>query len=273
MKVLATLSYTAGSAIRKVRAKLGLPINEQLIRFCGIQRSGNHAVINWIIAQESKETCFINGAFPGVSPWKENWGISYPNFKYWPKQRDLNGALVRKELMMYSYEDRSLAAIEADRAYIPKFIGKSEKEYVLVILRDPYNTFASWLKRSTPVTPEITNLWKAYAYEFLGQTNILSGPKVVVSFNSWFSDQSYRQRLAEQLGLTFTDDGLTAVSHHGGGSSFDGQSHQGNAKGMNILTRFHHYWDDPTFQAIFASDPELKHLSDEIFGSLPVPTK
>lgn len=269
MKVIRKFSYTTGSAVRKTRKRLNFPINQKLIRFCGIQRSGNHAVINWIIAQEQLRTCFINGAFPGSNPWDKNWGISYPNFPYWPKARDLKGALVGKELFVFSYENQSLADIELDKQNLSNYIGTSRQEQAVIILRDPYNTFASWLKRNTPITPDIVALWKSYAREFLGKSKTIGSPKVCISFNQWFSNQDYRQELACKLGLKFTDRGIADVSHHGGGSSFDGQTLEGSAKKMNVLTRYHHYKEMPQFQEIFKNDSELGLLSYEIFGDLP----
>lgn len=266
MKILKTLSYHTGSTVRRARAALGFPVNQALIRFCGIQRSGNHALINWIVAQEERPTCFVNGAFPGISPWEKSWGISYPHFPYWPLDRDASGALVQKGLVVYSYENRSLTEIEADKSRLSNHIGRSLEDRAVVILRDPYNTFASWLKRDTPVTQNIVSLWKSYAQEFLGRTQTLSQPKVFINFNAWFSDADYRQNLASQLGLTFTDKGVSHVSHHGGGSSFDGQDLRGQARRMGVLTRFQAYRDHPDFQTLFNSDPDLKLLSDEIFG-------
>lgn len=268
MNALKPLSYTAGSTVRRVRSKLGFPVNQKLIQFCGIQRSGNHAVINWIIAQESSQTCFVNGVFPGINPWQKNWGIAYPNFPYWPKSRDVEGALVRKELFICSYENRQLSEIEADKKLLPNYIGKSQKECTVIVLRDPYNMIASWLARDTPVTPEIIELWKSYAYELLGKTSDLSEKTVFVNFNAWFSDSDYRQKLAHKLGLTFTDNGISQISHHGGGSSFDGQTLSGNAKKMGVLTRFHDYLDKPEFQNIFKADPAIEQLSNEIFGPM-----
>jgi len=272
LKFLQKYSYAAGTAARKIRHGLGLPINQKLIRFCGIQRSGNHALINWIIAQEALPTCFINGAFPGMNPWEDNnWGISYPHYPYWPASRDRQGALVKKELMIYSYENRSLIDIENDKSHLPTYIGKSQEDYLVMVLRDPYNTFASWLQRDTPVNEEIISLWKSYAYEFIGRTDTLSAPKVFVNFNAWFSEPDYRKYLAHKLGLTFTDRGLKEVSHHGGGSSFDGRSLKGNATSMNVLNRFEDFLDNQEFRMLFEKDDELKQLSHEVFDALKHP--
>jgi hypothetical protein len=270
MDSLKKLSYDAGSVVRQVRTNLGFPVNQKLIRVCGLQRSGNHAVINWTIAQEEQKTCFVNGGFPGESPWSKSWGISYPNFPYWPKERDATGAFVSKELFVYSYENRRLSDIEADKRNLPDHIGKSQHECVALVLRDPYNTFASWLRRDTPVTADVIHLWKEYAYEFVGKTNVLSEPKHLISFNAWYSSQDYRRDLAEKLGLTFTDRGIGKVSHHGGGSSFDGRALHGKTNQMDVLKRYHYYRDNDAFKVIFEKDEELRALSNQIFGLLDV---
>lgn len=266
--ILNKLTYNAGTAARVVRAKLSFPVNKKMIQFCGIQRSGNHAVINWIIGQESSKTCFINGVFPGENPWHKNWGISYPNYPYWPKTRDLAGAFVSKDLVICSYENRELKKIAKDRKLLPKYFGNSTENYSVIIIRDPYNTFASWLQKNWQLTTEIIQLWKDYAYEYLGKTNYLKGKKIFVSFNQWFLDSNYRKKIAESLGLDFSDKNLNYVSFHGGGSSFDEQSLNRQAQEMNVLNRFHNYLEDAQFLQIFEKDPEIGKLSAEIFGSI-----
>ena len=266
--ILNQLKYNVGNAARVLRAKSGFIVNNKIIQFCGLQRSGNHAVINWIIGQEFSKTCFINGVFPGANPWLKNWGVSYPNYPYWPKDRDVRGAFVSKDIVICSYENREIEKISRDSDLLPKYFGNSRESYSLIILRDPYNTFASWFQKNWTVTPEIIKLWKSYAYEFIGVTNYLKSPKISVSFNKWFLDQSYRQRLAESLGLRFTDRNLNSVSFHGGGSSFDEESLNKKAQEMNILNRFHNYLGDAIFLQIFENDPELGKLSKDIFGSI-----
>ncbi len=154
---------------------------------------------------------------------------------------------------------------------MPQYFGNSRESDSLIILRDPYNTFASWFQKNWRVTPEIIKLWKSYAYEFMGITNHLKSPKISVSFNQWFSDRSYRQRLADSLGLRFTDRNLNSVSFHGSGSSFDEQSLNEKAQEMKILNRFHNYLGDAKFLQIFENDPELDKLSKDIFGSIDMP--
>ncbi|WP_017663139.1 hypothetical protein [Baaleninema simplex] len=267
MNSLKRTTYRLGSSLRKFRASLGYPINEKLFQFCGLQRSGNHAVINWIISQKPLKTCFINGIFPQQNPWYKNWGLFYRNFEYWPSDRDKSGALVAKELLLCSYENRSLEEIFKNQDYLNSHVGKSQDLYSLLILRDPYNTFASWLKADWEITPEIIELWKSYAREFLGETQYLPDRKVIINFNHWFLDREYRHQLARKLDLQFTDNGLNTITHHGGGSSFDKQSLDGKARNLKVLERFQNFIHDPTYLEIF-KDRELHELSTEIFGEI-----
>ncbi|MGK7889063.1 MAG: hypothetical protein AB4042_06985 [Leptolyngbyaceae cyanobacterium] len=263
------LTYQLGTTARKTRAIAGYPVNKKLIQFCGLQRSGNHGVINWIIAQEKSRICHINGVFPEANPWNKNWGISYHDFEYWPGKRDEVGAFVAKNMLICSYENRALTDIfSSSHPELKYYVGRSLSKYTILVLRDPYNTFASWFKSGWEVTPLILELWKDYAKEFLGITHYLPEKKVLVNFNRWFQEQDYRQQISTQLGLQFSDVGLAKVSHHGGGSSFDKQSFQGNTREMKLLGRFQAFAQDKHFIELF-KDQEICDLSEQIFGQIP----
>ena len=54
------------------------PVNELEIRAQGLQRSGNHAIINWIAQQCSGNCIVLNDAPPGLNPLEtmgEIWNI------------------------------------------------------------------------------------------------------------------------------------------------------------------------------------------------------
>lgn len=44
-------------------------INETEIAVVALQRSGHHAIINWIMANSSKENTFLNNCLPGYNPF------------------------------------------------------------------------------------------------------------------------------------------------------------------------------------------------------------
>lgn len=93
--------------------------NKLEIRVCGLQRSGNHAIINWIIGQHKKEKiCFLNNVRHGdYNPFFTAkqifvYNIDGLNDGRIQKQiiRDNPEVLetlscINKGLLLYSYED------------------------------------------------------------------------------------------------------------------------------------------------------------------------
>jgi hypothetical protein len=86
--------------------------------------------------------------------------------------------------------------------------------------------------------PEIVALWKSYAREYLGRTNVL-GDKVTINYNRWVTDKGYRDvLLREQFGREENlDIGIDEVSSHGSGSSFDKLSYAGRGTEMETQAR------------------------------------
>src|SRR5215218_6037913 len=93
-------------------------VNETEVRVAGMSRSGNHAIINWILAQWSGRTCFLNCAEPGCNPFVSTrprtpelpgWRASYPDFEI---EAERAGRLSRKDLLIHSYEDTFLGPLK-----------------------------------------------------------------------------------------------------------------------------------------------------------------
>ncbi|NEQ73289.1 MAG: hypothetical protein F6K23_09535 [Okeania sp. SIO2C9] len=86
---------------------------------------------------------------------------------------------------------------------------------LILIIRDPYNTFASLIKkkekRLSKNPDAIINKWIEHAREYLGLSNYLQN-QINISYNEWFINKAYRQKITEALELVFTDAGInTAV--------------------------------------------------------------
>jgi hypothetical protein len=97
-------------------------------------------------------------------------------------------------------------------------------------------------------------------------------PKVFVLYDRWFTDESYRKSISEQLGLEFSDKGLNNVMRVGRGrrwgSSFDKMKFQGKAQDMKTTERWKEYLDDPIFVNEMANT-EVRRLSEQLFGEFP----
>lgn len=263
-------------------------VNQSEIRFIGLQRSGNHAIINWIFTQAKEPRCFLNYNPVDCNPFiyfqkqgtvKEFQKDFYKDFNV---PMECFGFFSDKATLIYSYEDDNLEETYTERfaKNHDRWLGKSQNCYDVIILRDPFNLFASRLKKEEDIIENryslkiedqrktLINLWKQYAREFVDKTNFLKYQKVTISYNRWVTDKDYRRQLAETLGLNFNDETMNEVLPVGGGSSFDRTSKNNDAKQMKVFDRWQFYKDDETFKDVFR-DAEIIELSDQIFGDIP----
>jgi len=246
----------------------------------GLKRSGNHAVINWIGRQfPGEKVYFLNNCRPRESPYETKHSedseetIIFNNYRIDRKTQRFED----KDCLLYSYENRSLKDVHNDEAldHHDTWMGETLKRYDVLLLRDPFNWIASSLRRDLNQGKsedglyerylKLLSLWIEYAREFIGDTSYLKHHKTVINFNSWTDDRSYRQELAQKLGLNHTDAGLDEVVGVGGGSSFDGQCLDGAAQVMHVTNRWRHFESHPLYRKLL-SDEIVVSLSRRIFG-------
>lgn len=236
--------------------------NKSFYRILGMRRSGNHAVINWVLGQ-------LNGNAILLDNMQEHEPIGTPHKK-------LKAGLGKANLLV-SHEGRQLTDYFLN--YSEDQFGKAKEKYVLLILRDPYNWLASWFawqdelgfnfREDLEFRNYTINLWKDYARLYLKWSNDTNGKenltqkKVLVNYNQWTHSLEYRKQLATQLGLKFTDKGREKMSINGYGSSFDGMTYNGRASELRVLDRWRKFENDPEFQALF--DNEIRELGEMIF--------
>jgi hypothetical protein len=227
------------------------------IRIFGMQRSGNHAIINWITKQQPGYVFFLNHGDP-LAPFDAHRD-------YQPPSKPI-------DLFVHSYEDHRfspqlLRIADSNRSF---YYDLPKAHYDLLVLRDPLNLFASRLRSGYTGARRNdrynqTDLWLTYAEEYLGKTQSLGPSKVPVSYNQWCTDEAYRKNLARCLGLQFSDAGFNEVPVYGGGSSFEGRKKNGQASDMNTRDRWKHFVDDESFITCFR-DPRIINTSEKIFG-------
>ncbi|MEM9005648.1 MAG: hypothetical protein AAGE59_19255 [Cyanobacteria bacterium P01_F01_bin.86] len=251
------------------RNQLSQTVNQTEIRFIGLRRSGNHAVLNWIFKQLQQPVYFINNVDAGMSPFR-CFHLHFPDKGY---RNEAWGNFSKKKHLIYSYEDYGLQDISNPYSEYKHdlWLGKTHHRYDILLLRDPFNLLASRLKKNymdvKTSGESVVSLWISYAKEVLGETNLLKHNKIIINYNEWFRSLEYRQKIARQLGLDFSDQGFNYVSSYGGGSSFDERSFQGKAESMNVENRWHHFKDNDEFLSLIANE-ELLHYSKAIFGDV-----
>jgi hypothetical protein len=279
----------------KARVEYLLPLNSSgiinnfEIRVIGLGRSGVHPIINWIGSNcKGSRVLFINNPKVKGNPFLGGlWGGAHVrgmfNRFYVDKDLEIKGKFRKKDCLIYNFEkdlveEAASPLFEENRE---KWVGKSAKQYDVLIMRDAFNYFASrvqhHLDRSRTHYKDITleenipvliKLWKNHAKEFLGMTNVLSDKKVAISYNGWRKSKEYRMTIAEKLDLNLGDKGIDRVTNIGGGSSFDGCKYDGKAGEMQTDERWRRLKDNEVYRNIF-KDTELVDLSNKIFGKIP----
>src|SRR4051794_21427526 len=129
------------------------PTNATEIRVVGMSRSGNHAIINWILDQCRGRSCFLNCAEPGFNPFASARPLTpeapghRASFEGFEIEAERRGRFSRKDLLIHSYEDTFLGpfAKAATEERHHRWVGSSARRIDLLILRDPRNLFASRL--------------------------------------------------------------------------------------------------------------------------------
>ncbi len=261
--------------------------NKLEIRVCGLQRSGNHAIINWIIGQhKEKKVCFLNNVRHGdYNPFYTAREIFVYNIEKFPDGQiyqqlisdDVNLLQnlqsIPKDLLVFSYEDDNNCLKKnteiLNSFYSQEFsqkrtcyLGESEQRIDAIIIRDPYNFLASRLKRREQLTgikdiDTIVKFWKDIAQEAIRLEENPEPSKIVFNYNRWFSDKKYRRQLSHKLGGTFDDSSTKVVSSIGGGSSFDGLNFSGDLKNSDIFSKWKKLFQLDTYYKL---DKYLKML-------------
>lgn len=260
--------------------------NKNEIRIVGLSRSGNHAIINWIINQFDGNYCFLNCVEPKHNPfytarplndegdvYKSN--ISGFNFKEEQKHKFSD-----KDYLLYNHEDCFLGML--NHKYFKEnhdnWVGRSLVQHDVLILRDVFNLFASRIKSNlinghqthhgaNPIsTATLKRLYKQHAREFLGEKRNLKD-KALINYNLWVQDKDYRKEIAGKLDIPFTDQGFEEVINCAGGSSFDGMTYSGKANKMKLSSRWKEYSSEDFYWDLF--DEEVVELTKKIFGEIP----
>jgi len=237
------------------------------IHVIGIQRTGQHAITSWLIGH-FESVCYKNHMSQKGSK-KTSIGIEPPFWYFSPSERD-SWEVDTSELILPNQEaiilgtelinceiglNPNLSKQKLDIAKRSGFEKFSKKQNHILVIRNPYNHYASVLKwrRNKILSPYSTfsSSWIDMARECLGETNLIQGPKTVVNYDLWFSSQDERKRIANELELNFTDRRLNIVMKIGvgklWGSSFDGMHKKHEAQDMNVLERWKRVAQDERF--------------------------
>ena len=225
----------------------------------GMQRSGNHALIQWMMNGFQELSSFCNDLSPDQFPQeakikKSKWGLyTNPN-------------------LICSYENLSVNSVFSEKKFFPDNYSLKR----ILILRDPYNWASSWLawqtdwghrfREDSEYRRHLVHTWKEHAKFFLSIGN--SQTNIGVNYNAWVGSNTYREKLASRLGLSKVPEQLSQIPYFGYGSSFKGVGSQMNVQGIevDVLNRWKSQQTHPIFKEI-QQDKELLDLSVTIFDT------
>ncbi len=243
-----------------------------------MRRSSHHAVMEWIMANTPGTHCFLNDCDLIGNPFETYKGgrqeAENPNSTKEP--------IANKALLIYNFEDMYFDhfSYEDLEKHHDTWLGSTKEFNTLLVLRDPFNLFASkfkWYrgeerkewKPSLEEFKDTPNLWIAYAKEYLGITNILKN-KIVINYNEWFENEENKKNIANLLGLLTYDKGYKKVAKYGAntwGDSFDNLNYENKANEMNVFERWKSYRDDPEYINML-DNSELLDLAGKIYPGL-----
>ncbi|MEO3417092.1 hypothetical protein AAFO92_20750 [Roseovarius sp. CAU 1744] len=255
--------------------RLGCTLTERLISagrsydilvLFGMRRSGNHLAINWILGQVPGSAVFYNNIRQTAHPFDvgmREFRLRFPNTR--PK-------------IILSYED--LKPSEIMNGPLPEFLADRAARHDAhiqsgVILRDPYNLFASRLKKwperfatDTDIRRQ-QELYTDHSALALNPVPVFGEmPVVPILYNPLVSDPAYRQDLAGRLRIQDGSTGLDDVPLYGHGSSFDGYQTQGADVRAGVFDRWRSSSNDPSFRAVI-DNKQITKAAQTLFDMGP----
>ena len=219
-----------------------------LLQLIGLQRSGNHAVIDWISSLFERPAHLNNLAH---------------DFCALPENVTGDPALMRADCAMLSFEDARIKLARSEDGGFRRLVDSvvpldvaalppGTEGRTIHILRDPYNCWASRVKAregggltSPPELEHFLDNWIAQAERHA------AAPESFILYNAWFRSQPYRRAVCARLGGAYSERTLGEVPLEGRGSSFDGA---GRPSFRTILKKLD-YYRGPEFRRRLLKEP------------------
>jgi len=242
----------------------------------GLCRVGNHALGSFIMEHIQEMPLKYKGLTPDgrYEVLKKN-SVYLNNYRGWEEERDPvpNPLFGNKQII--SFENAG-HRIKCGQSNILEDISRlnydtereNTKRYIFVILRDPFNWFASYYpllikskNKAIFISKEYwLDLWIQYAKKFfLNDENCFWFP---VNFNKFCKSVEYRKEISAYIEEPFTDKGVNNII--GRGSAYDKSGFNGRALEMKLEERWKNLPKD--ILKSLRKNNELVYLSKKIFN-------
>lgn len=227
----------------------------------GLRRSGNHAIINWIVANGESLVYFHNDLQRmGVFQIEPDYLPAFDATTHVTPARffqNIDSAVI-------SFENRTLDFFR-DQSDI--YLGSLNERFrsvtvrKIIVIREYYNFMASiymcmlnghdWVRtRGGDISK--TNLMSLYWRDYVERGLDPDSQFRLVDYDRWCKAPGYRNELANQLDFENRDVGVDQVSPYGLGSSFHGVTD--TAKNFAVSERWKTFADNDEFRSYLHRD-------------------
>ena len=202
------------------------------MRVFGVRRSGQHAVIDWILRNcGTDDRMFLNNRRIGQTPLRagklaEKKPDSTKNAEALRRQLARRIARGQRPFLLISYE-HGYAAPHYKAGDISPGFSNSDFDREVIITRRFVNWLPSYIRLAQGKKPRdsldasqaILRGIGAYKAHLIAANN---SPHTHISYDDWVADPGYRRQKLKALGLPEQDNSLGQMQPYGGGSSFSG---------------------------------------------------
>ncbi len=249
---------------------------QRALRVFGMRRSGNHAIINWILRNTPRGSVFLNNCTVG-QPAAETWRSVEVNAKRMPIKRgvpvsDVTASVSDGALLVVSYED-FIPDPDDIGAGLTSDVPRDLFSANILLYRSFMNWSASLLRKvqaneglDSLVCLRVMMAAMDKYREMLEAADLGSQEgRIVINYDHWFARPAYREQVLQSLRLPVIDNTLGQVQPYGGGSSF--QKTATTAEDLSAGARWREMVNDPSYQIVLlaaAQDAELVALMKKL---------
>ena len=241
-----------------------------------MNRTGHHAVSVWLLHQTSNTNAFnIRTLTQWLFYLETSTGISYlannplvQGGSEHEDKRHFHGVMEEyfsvnpTNTLIATHEQHTLKDVAWASGQSPLLYNSR----MVVVLRSFKNWAASCVKMAHRDKKNYKDLMNFETY--IDHCENYKNHKDIyyILFDNWVDSWEYRKKVAEDLGLEFTDAAIEQLSPFGGGSSFSQMEHIKEAHLMMVNQRYILMKDDPDYRGVVENNPRALEASNEVFN-------
>lgn len=274
MRILETLMGRSATpqpekAPERVPVELKLPTPPAGVgRVHGLPRSGNHAVIKWVMRNlPQQDQVFLNNCVPFRDPMIYHGEVEVNGVRVKQRMRDRGHCRPalrqlssdKPPFLLVSYERWVPGMALCEDGRLSQDLDDRGFDFQVLVYRSLLNWLASLMmlqrrKAETDGTPaaadKVVSTQLDRYQQVLGALHEDRLPGITpVCYDDWFNSEAYRSERLAALGLPEQDNRLGQVSKYGGGSSFE-KVKVGEELGVD--SRWKELMPDPEYRAHLA---------------------